>query len=271
MSTYAIGDIQGCFNELKNLLNHIHFDATKDTLWFTGDLINRGKQSLEVLRYIRDLGEQHKMVLGNHDLHLLAVYYEVQEPSKQDTINDILQAPDCDDLINWLRFRPLFHYDETLGYALAHAGLAPSWTLEKAKQLTKEVEAVLKSDSPQFFLQAMYGNHPDYWNDDLTGIARLRCITNYFTRLRLCYRDGRLDFTYKGTLKDKPAHLIPWFDVSNRANASLKIIFGHWAALGGKVDVSNVFALDTGCVWGNRLTALCLDNEKRFSIACDKL
>jgi bis(5'-nucleosyl)-tetraphosphatase (symmetrical) len=267
MAIYAIGDVQGCFSELMQLLDKIHFDENNDILWFTGDLVNRGKHSLEVLRFIKALGDKHTAVLGNHDLHLLAVVGGAKL-KENDTLDAILTAPDRDELINWLRFRPLFHYDEKMGYAIAHAGLAPFWGLHKAKALAEEVESILRSDSPERFLKVMYGNQPDYWEDSLSGNERLRCIINYFTRMRLCDSNGRLDLSYKGTLQNKPDGLVPWFDVPHRLNSNVKIIFGHWAALGGHADVANVYALDTGCVWGNSLTAMRLQDERRYCVNC---
>lgn len=268
MATYAIGDVQGCFVALSQLLLTINFDASQDQLWFTGDLVNRGPQSLEVLRFIKNLGEQHITVLGNHDLHLLAVDAKTQKSNRNDTLNDILHAPDKEALLNWLKHRPLMHVDKKWPYVMTHAGIAPMWSIDKAKTLAQEVEAALRGDEAAAFLAQMYGNEPRLWDDRLTGFPRLRCIINYFTRMRLCQRDGSLEFNYKGTLEAKPAALLPWFDVPNRANRESKIIFGHWAALGGKTNVSNIFPLDTGCVWGNCLTALRLDDEKRFAIQC---
>ena len=268
MTTYAIGDIQGCFTELQQLLEQVQFNREKDTLWFTGDLVNRGPQSLEVLRYVKSLGDRHQVVLGNHDLHLLAVAYGFRQQHPGDTLDDILSAPDRRALLDWLRSRPLFVYDEALGYAMSHAGLAPNWTISQAQKLANEVETLLRSDIPEVFFREMYGNQPDAWNEQLTGTDRLRCIVNFFTRMRLCHPDGRLDFSYKGALNEKPQDLIPWFDVKQRVNAKEKIIFGHWAALGGKVDVPNVFALDTGCVWGNCLTAMRFGDEKIFCVKC---
>jgi len=268
MSTYVIGDVQGCFVELKKLLEKIAFDADNDTLWFTGDLVNRGPQSLDVLRFVKALGNQHRVVLGNHDLHLLAIAYGARELHRHDTLADILTAPDRDELLDWLRHCPLLHYDQQTQFVMTHAGLAPMWNLKKAQKLAQEVERVLCGDQFISFLQHMYGNEPDRWDDALTGIDRWRCITNYFTRMRFCYADGRLDFAYKGELAGKPVALIPWFDVKNRANANEKIVFGHWAALGGKTDQLHLYALDTGCVWGNCLTAMRLADEKRFSVNC---
>jgi bis(5'-nucleosyl)-tetraphosphatase (symmetrical) len=268
MTTYAIGDIQGCFSALEKLLVQIKFDAGKDTLWFTGDIVNRGPQSLEALRFVKSLGDKHKVVLGNHDLHLLAIVYGDHEQRAGDTLDAILTAPDSDALLDWLRRCPLLVYDEATGYVMTHAGLAPAWNIKQAQQLAHEVEIVLRGDAPGDFLKNMYGNQPDIWDNRLQGKDRLRCIVNYFTRMRLCHIDGRLDFSYKGTLESKPQDLVPWFDVKNRVNAKDKIIFGHWAALGGKVDVPNVYALDTGCVWGNCLTAMRLGDGKLFTVDC---
>lgn len=267
MSTYVIGDVQGCFDELQALLAHIQFNPEADTLWFTGDLVNRGPKSLETLRFIKSL-PSFKVVLGNHDLHLLAVHYGKAPLRKDDTLDTILNATDREELIDWLRHQPLFYFDRDKGYAMAHAGLAPAWTLSQAGLLAQEVEGVLKSQTPAYFFEHMYGNQPDGWHDDLRGWDRLRCITNYFTRMRFCYADGRLDLAYKGEISGKPANLIPWFDLPNRVNAHVNILFGHWAALNGTTDAPNIYPLDTGCVWGNCLTALRLEDGKRFSVKC---
>lgn len=266
MSTYAIGDIQGCYQPLRRLLEKIQFDDKQDTLWFTGDLVNRGPQSLQVLRFVYQLGGKHQTVLGNHDLHLLAVASGTRTPHHSDTLHDILAAPDKTELLDWLRFRPLLVQHPASGYVMTHAGIAPAWTIEQAIKLAHEVEAVLRGDDASALYQHMYGNQPDHWDDALTGTDRLRCIINYFTRMRFCHRDGRLDLTYKGTIPDKPADLVPWFDVKPRVHAETKIIFGHWAALSGEVDVPNLFALDTGCVWGGKLTAMRLEDGVRFAV-----
>lgn len=268
MATYAIGDIQGCFAELQALLAQIQFNPHNDTLWFTGDLVNRGPQSLEVLRFVKNLGDKHITVLGNHDLSLLARAYGVRETHQGDTLDAVLSAQDKEALMDWLRQRPLLHHDKQSGYVMTHAGLAPHWHLKQAKGLAQEVENVLRSDSLIYLLKNMYGNQPDHWDEQLSGIERWRCIINYLTRMRFCHADGRLDLSYKGEIAGKPDHLIPWFDVPNRANAGEKIIFGHWAALGGKTNVPYIYALDTGCVWGNQLTAMRLEDEKRFTIPC---
>lgn len=267
MSIYAIGDIQGCYQPLMRLLEKINFDPAQDILWFTGDLVNRGPQSLDVLRFVRALGDQHQTVLGNHDLHLLAVASGAREPHHSDTLNEILHAPDKNELLEWLRQRPMLVLHEKMNYVMTHAGLAPAWSISQAKKLAHEVETMLQSHSWTEFFPHMYGNQPDLWNDSLQGNDRLRCIINFFTRLRFCHRDGRMDLSYKGTIKDKPEDLIPWFDVEPRANADTKIIFGHWAALNGVTTKPNLFALDTGCVWGNKLTAMRLEDEARFAVS----
>lgn len=268
MSIYVIGDVQGCFTELQVLLAKLSFNPAEDKLWFTGDLVNRGPQSLETLRFVKSLGANQVTVLGNHDLHLIAAAYGIKRSAKNDTLDAVLAAPDCNELIDWLRHQPLLHHDKANAYVMTHAGLAPSWTLHQAKMLAKEVENVLQGTAPEFLLQNMYGNQPDLWRDELAGMERLRCIINYFTRMRFCRADGSLDLTYKGQIAGKPDELIPWFDVQDRANANEKIIFGHWAALNGKTDAPNLFPLDTGCVWGNCLTAMRLHDDQRFSVKC---
>lgn len=268
MTIYAIGDVQGCFAELIALLDKLEFDHESDILWFTGDLVNRGPQSLEVLRFIKNLGEQHKVVLGNHDLHLLARYYADHKKSRDDTLDEVLQAPDCQELMEWLRHRPLLHYDKALDYVMVHAGLAPAWKIQQACLLAREVETYLKSNDPAQFLRHMYGNEPKRWDDALAGFERARCIVNYLTRVRFCYQDGALDLSYKGEIAGKPDELLPWFDLPSRANANTRIIFGHWAALNGKTDAPNVFPLDTGCVWGNCLTAMRLSDGERVCVKC---
>ena len=268
MATYAIGDIQGCFSALERLLAKIQFDSLRDTLWFTGDIVNRGPESLAALRFVKSLDENHQMVLGNHDLHLLAVASGAASLSANDTLHDILSAPDRDELIEWLRFRPLLVRDDALQCVMTHAGLAPNWSVDKAQELAREVEEVLRGPSAIPFLKQMYGNTPDHWDDRLTGVDRLRCIVNFLTRMRYCHRDGRLDLAYKGTLENKPKDLMPWFEVTPRANTDVTIVFGHWAALNGKADVARIEPLDTGCVWGNCLTALRLEDGIRFSVGC---
>lgn len=265
---YAIGDIQGCVTPLKKLLERIRFNPEHDILWFTGDLVNRGPKSLETLRFIKSLGDQHPTVLGNHDLHLLAVASLAQRMTPEDTFTDILNAPDKNELIDWLSKKPLLYHDDVSGFTMVHAGLAPSWDLTTAKRLAKEVETVIQSPAAFDFFQHMYGDHPDHWNETLQGTSRLRCITNYFTRVRFCHPDGRIELKNKGQINPANKELMPWFKVPHRVNAHLKIIFGHWAALGGVTDTPNTYALDTGCVWGNKLTAMRLEDEKRYEVSC---
>jgi bis(5'-nucleosyl)-tetraphosphatase (symmetrical) len=265
MATYVIGDIQGCFTALQALLQQIQFNVAEDILWFTGDLVNRGPDSLSVLRFLKSLGEQHIVVLGNHDLHLMAVAYGVRQKSTTDTLDEILQAPDCHDLIAWLQTKPFLHEDER--GILVHAGIAPQWDMVTARRLAKEVEVALQND-PTHFLKMMYGNQPALWHENLKGMDRLRCITNYLTRMRFCHADGSLDFSYKGTLADKPAELLPWFLMPNRKNKGVQIFFGHWAALQGHAGVEYVYPLDTGCVWGNCLSALRLEDLQFFRVNC---
>ncbi|MFZ0219141.1 MAG: symmetrical bis(5'-nucleosyl)-tetraphosphatase [Candidatus Aquirickettsiella sp.] len=266
MATYAIGDIQGCFDSLLRLLDKINFDAHYDTLWFTGDLVNRGPKSLEVLRFVKKLKNTF-VVLGNHDLHLLSVVYSGVSLDPNSTLQDILKAPDKDELCTWLRHRSLLHHDANLGYTLVHAGFPPQWDLNKAITCAEEVETLLKGEHYIDFLKNMYGNEPQHWSDSLKGWERLRCITNCLTRLRFCDIKGNLEWTTKGinTVSD---NYFPWFKLPNRRSKDLNILFGHWAALQGYTNEPNVYALDTGCVWGRCLTAMCLEDKTRISISC---
>lgn len=267
MSTYAIGDLQGCLEPLKKLLDKISYDPTRDQLWFTGDLINRGPQSLETLRYVSNLPSNTITVQGNHDLTLLAAYYGYITPSKSDTYQEILSAPDAGSLINWLCQQPLLHHDENLNFMMTHAGLYPLWNLGKAKSLALEVQAILKNNT-KLFLKHMYGNEPNIWDDTLTGWERTRFIVNAFTRMRFCTQAGHLDFSKKGGLDAPPKNGIPWFLHPNRKFIQQKIVFGHWAALSGKCHAADIFVVDSGCVWGNALTAMCLETEQMTSVAC---
>lgn len=264
MATYAIGDIQGCFEPLQRLLAKIQYDPNQDTLWFTGDMVNRGPASLHTLRFIKQL-DNKQIVLGNHDLHLLAVAHGAHAGWPEDTFTDILTAPDRDELLSWLKQQPLLHYDEKLGYLMVHAGLASSWDLVTAQKLACEVETILKSPSAIEFFRSMYGDFPNQWNNNLIGWDRLRCITNYFTRARFCHPDGSLALEKKGKIAE---NLLPWFQLPNRTTADLNILFGHWAALGGVTHTPRVFALDTGCIWGYCLTAMRLEDGERVSVSC---
>ena len=270
MASYAIGDIQGCYQPLVSLLQLINFDPTEDQLWLAGDLINRGPETLQTLRFITQLDRQHNCisaVLGNHDLHFLAVAHGHKKSSRLDTLDELLNAPDRAELITWLRQRPLVHSDNKLGYTMVHAGIAPQWSIPESLALAREVEEVLKSAALDDFLAHMYGNKPDIWHDNLDSFDRWRCITNYFTRMRFCDANGRLDLTCKTGIGDTPEGLAPWFLQPNRAASNHKILFGHWAALEGQTgNAENVFALDTGCVWGGKLSALRLEDERLFQV-----
>ena len=268
MATYAIGDIQGCLDPLQCLLKKIAFDPAKDKLWLAGDLINRGPETLATLRYLYKLRDSITVVLGNHDLHFIAVYYGLRKQSKHDTLGELLMAPDRADLVYWLRHQKLVHHDPLPGYAIVHAGIPPQWSLRDALARSREVEAVLQSDHPEDFLAGMYGNTPAIWSDHLTGVERLRVITNYFTRMRFCNAQGELELQAKENVDAAPAGFAPWFSFVQRKTRDEKIIFGHWAALEGKVSFPNVFALDTGCVWGGSLTAMRLEDGMRFSCNC---
>lgn len=271
MSTYAIGDIQGCYQPFRRLLDQIQFDPAKDTLWIAGDLVNRGPQSLEVLRFLFSIRDSVIAVLGNHDLHLLGVAYANRKPGKQDTLTELLNAPDREVLLSWLRHLKIMHTDTALGYAMVHAGIPPQWTLNQAQLCAQELETVLRSDNFSIFLKDMYGNQPESWDDALTGNDRLRLITNYFTRMRFCRADGTLDLITKDSANEAPEGFIPWFAHPHRKTVNDHILFGHWAALEGKTNTPNVYALDTGCVWGGQLTAMRLEDKQFFFCDCDNI
>lgn len=266
MPTYAIGDIQGCYTELRKLLDVIKFDPAIDKLWFAGDLVNRGPQSLETLRFVKALGDAAVTVLGNHDLHLLAASCLEKKAQKKNTLQAILSAPDCEELIDWLRFRPLFHYQD--GYALLHAGLPPQWDLLKTQKMAQKAEAVLQSKDYRDFLKQMYGDKPNKWSTSLKGTGQLRFIINCFTRIRYCAKDGSLDFEHSGAPGTQPKGLLPWFQLPERKSANMQIIFGHWSTLGYYTG-NNCFGIDTGCLWGGQLTAIKLGEAiERISIDC---
>lgn len=266
MSIYAIGDIQGCHDELLRLLDTINFNEHTDQLWFAGDLVNRGPKSLETLRFVKALGDAAVTVLGNHDLHLLAAACSPEQAGKYDTLAPVLKAPDRDELLDWLRHRPLFHYNDD--FCLLHAGLPPQWDFNKTRKMALFAERALRGPDYQRLLTHMYGNKPDIWSPTLTGMAKLRFILNCFTRMRYCDAYGRLDFINSGPLGSQPEKLMPWFQVPKRKNANLRIIFGHWSTL-GYYDGNNCYAIDTGCLWGGQLTALKLGEQvQRFSIDC---
>lgn len=259
MAVFAIGDVQGCYDELIKMLDQIQFDPASDQIWLAGDLVNRGPKSLEVLRLAKSLGDSCISVLGNHDLHLLANAAGVVEyQHHMDTIQPVLNAPDRDELMTWLRQQPLFYHDASLGFSMVHAGLPPEWTVEEALARAAEVESVLQGDNWREFFAHMYGNKPKRWSPDLQGWDRLRFIVNCFTRLRYCHADGRLALKNKGAPEDNSLHQKPWFEMAGRASQDDKIVFGHWSTL-GVGQYGNVFSLDSGAVWGETLTAVRID------------
>ena len=267
MATYAIGDVQGCLTELQALIELLHYDPSRDKLWLTGDLVNRGPDSLAVLRYVKALQPAPVIVLGNHDLHLLAIEANMAKPKKHDTLEELLGAVDLHELCAWLRQQPLYHYDEQLGFVMTHAGILPAWDLTTMMACANEVHEVLRGKQYADYFKRLYGNKPYQWQSKLRGWSRLRFITNALTRMRYCYAGGELNLTEKGTPSTQDPCLIPWFKHPQRQPISAKILFGHWASLNGFTKVSSIIALDTGCVWGNKLTAYCLETGKRVSVA----
>ena len=268
MAVYAIGDIQGCFDDLQRLLDRIRFDPARDRLWSVGDLVNRGPKSLETVRFFKSLGDAAVVVLGNHDLHTIAVSEGIDPIKKKDTLGPLLAAPDAAELLGWLRQCPLLHHDEALGYTLVHAGLLPQWDLARASACAREVEMTLRGERYVEFLAHMYGNEPNQWSDELSGWDRLRVIVNAFTRLRYCDAQGRMDMRPKGAPGTQAAPLLPWFEVPGRKSAELRIVFGHWSTL-GHCHNAKTLALDSGCVWGGALTAVRLDGLRPEALQLD--
>jgi bis(5'-nucleosyl)-tetraphosphatase (symmetrical) len=268
MSTYAIGDIQGCRHALDALLEKIAFDPAADRLWLVGDLVNRGPDSLGVLRWARNLGDRAITVLGNHDLHLLAVAYGRARPHKNDTLDELLAAPDADGLLNWLRQQRMAYREDN--WLMVHAGLLPQWSPERALALGQEVEMMLQGHGFRTFFEDMYGNLPDFWHDGLTGHDRLRCIVNAMTRMRFCTAEGVMDLKTKGEAGGAPKGYLPWFDVPGRRSGDVRIVCGHWSALGLKIR-TDLCALDSGCLWGGSLSAFRLDDGQVFQVPCREL
>jgi bis(5'-nucleosyl)-tetraphosphatase (symmetrical) len=274
MAIWIVGDVQGCHKPLKRLLERVRFDWSRDVLWSCGDIVNRGPKSLKTLRFFYEHRDAIRLVLGNHDLHLLAVAHAVRAPGRSDTFDEILQAPDREELLSWLQDRPLIYREG--GVTMVHAGIPPQWSVEEAEARAREVEKVLQGPDSGAFFETMYGNDPAGWSDDLRGMDRLRVITNYFTRMRYCYPDGRLDLLSKGPL-DKPGgpadtdpDLDAWFRHPNRKTAGERMVFGHWASLQGKTDDPNVIGLDTGCVWGFCMTLYNPDTGERVTEPCPR-
>jgi bis(5'-nucleosyl)-tetraphosphatase (symmetrical) len=260
MARWAVGDVQGCCDELEQLLARIGFSSDRDRLWLVGDLVNRGPKSLQTLRLVRSLGANAISVLGNHDLHLLAVRLVGARQRRSDTLAAILAAADCDTLLEWLQQLPLAHFEPAHDDLLLHAGVVPQWTVTQTLELAAEVERALRED-PRTLLSGMYGDQPDRWQPALSGLARLRLTINVLTRLRFCTADGRVDFRQKGKPESAPSPWLPWFKVPERATRGERLVFGHWSALGYHSE-RGVLALDTGCVWGGALTAVNLDDRE---------
>jgi bis(5'-nucleosyl)-tetraphosphatase (symmetrical) len=265
VTRYAIGDVQGCDAELRTLVGRLNFSADRDQLWFVGDLVNRGPASLEVLRFVHALGDNAIVVLGNHDLHLLSVAYGGRRKRKADTFDDVLCAPDREALLEWLITRPLAYlHDKRTGAEadlMVHAGLVPQWSVGQTVELAREVESSLRSDASAVF-EHMYGDEPDHWSEDLSGMDRVRFTINVLTRLRVCARDGRVELKWKGKPPAPDSPYQPWFDAPDRGSREARVIFGHWSAL-GFVQRNGVVGLDSGCVWGGALTAFDLDDTER--------
>lgn len=265
MATYALGDIQGCFDPLCRLLAKTGFDRDRDRLWLVGDLVNRGPQSLEVLRFVKELGDAAVTVLGNHDLHLIMLAEGSSRARSDDTLAAVLAAPDREELLSWLRAQPLMHVEG--GYAIVHAGLLPQWTVARARELAREVEQALVAEDYRELLAHLWGSEPPAWSDELTGWARMRVIVNAMTRMRFCTPAGIMEFKTKGELADAPPGYLPWFAVSGRKSADQVLVTGHWSALGLQIE-PNLLALDSGCLWGRHLTALRLEDRALFQVDC---
>jgi bis(5'-nucleosyl)-tetraphosphatase (symmetrical) len=266
LATYAIGDLQGCYEPLEELLDSLRFDPSSDKLWFVGDLVNRGPSSLECLRFVRALGERAVCVLGNHDLHLICIAEGLEKPRRRDTLDRVLDAPDRDELLEWLRHRPLLHVEG--GMVLVHAGLVASWTVPRARALASEVESCLRGANYRAFLKHLYGDRPDRWDDTLEGFDRLRVVVNAMTRLRVCSPSGAMALAFKGEPGDVVGDLTPWFDMPGRRSRDHAIVCGHWSALGLSLR-PDLLALDSGCVWGRALTAVRLEDRQVFAVPCD--
>ncbi|KAF3997440.1 symmetrical bis(5'-nucleosyl)-tetraphosphatase [Glaciimonas immobilis] len=262
---YAIGDLQGCYQSLLALLAKIDAVTPQAKLIFVGDLVNRGPGSLATLRLIRSLGERAQSVLGNHDLHLLAAAHGIRKLHRQDTLAQVLEAPDREELLEWLRHRPLALFEDD--HLLLHAGALPQWSASRTVELAHEVESVLRGPNWVAFLREMYGNEPTRWDETLEGNARLRCIVNALTRLRFCTADGTMEFAAKESAGMALPGYVPWFDAPARQTAAVTVVFGHWSTLGLTLK-SNLIGLDTGCVWGGKLTAVRLRDRALFQVSC---
>ena len=268
MAIYAIGDVQGCCDELERLIASLRIEPERDELWFVGDLVNRGPRSLDTLRLVRSLGSLATVVLGNHDIHLIALAYGNRARARDQELQDVLDAPDGRELVEWLRHRPLAHYRPELNTLMVHAGVPPQWDPLLTIKLAREVEQALRGRDCAAFMRDLYGEQPDRWSPGLTGVDRLRFITNCLTRMRYCELDGTLDLEQNGPPGTQPGYLSPWFELQGRQTAMVRVVFGHWASL-GLLQRDNLLGIDTGCVWGRRLTAVRLDGPaKTFSVPC---
>ena len=266
MTTYVIGDVHGCFSQLKKLLKKIRFNPDKDRLWFVGDLVNRGADSLHTLRFVKSLGDSAITVLGNHDLHLLAVAYGHRKPSGKDIIRPILKARDCDELCDWLAERPLLHNDDTLRCTLVHAGIHPQWSLKRAKRLAKQLHRELKTD-PDKLLENMYGNTPRQWDKELDGHKLNRFAINVFTRMRFCDENGALDFEHSSSPLQAPKRLMPWYEVERKKPLKNRVMFGHWSAH-PSMGPAHVMPNDRGCLWGGCLSAYAIESNTSTWVRC---
>lgn len=263
MATYVIGDLQGCYDALQRLLLHINYQPEHDILWFCGDLVARGPQSLECLQFVKGLGSSAVTVLGNHDLHLIACYYGISDVKPEDLLQPVFDSPELAELIHWLCQQPLLYISEDQRYMMVHAGLAPQWSVNQAIEMTQEVQQQLQSN-PLPLLQQMYGNKPNNLNDVTTIEERWRFTINSCTRMRFCRKNGSLQLKEKGHPRQQ-LKLVPWYEFwRNKLQAQL--FFGHWASLNGYSPIPNIHALDTGCVWGNTLSAYCIETQQRFSV-----
>lgn len=264
MATIAIGDIQGCFDEFQAIIEQVRFEPSRDELWIVGDIVNRGPRSLDSLRWLYEVRESVVAVLGNHDLHMLAIAFGGHRPGRRDNFDDVLHAPDAHELLHWLRSLPLLHYEPESRWLMVHAGIPHIWSVTQAAALAAEVEAVIRGPDYAHYFEEMYGDEPDLWSEELSGMDRYRSITNYLTRMRLIDGEGRLNLTIKEGVEAAPPGFFPWFERRHPDNVELNVLFGHWASINGDTGVPRTFALDTGCVWGRRLTALRLDDGQYF-------
>ena len=265
MATYAIGDIQGCYQTFRKLITKIDFDPSHDKLWIAGDMINRGPDSLSTMQYIMENQQHIQCVLGNHDLHFLAVANGCQQIHPKDTFSDILNSNMKEDIMDWFSHQPLAYFDPQQNTLMTHAGLPNNWSAKNAVAYSKEVSEYLLSSDKEKFYSEMYGNFPNIWNENLQGVNRLRYITNALTRMRYCHSDGSLELHEKSSPGNQPIELFPWFELENNSHSS-NIVFGHWASLKGNCSQAHIYALDTGCVWGGYLTALRLEDKELFQV-----